>query len=165
MLKLQILGLLVMAIFRTALSKTTYYIGRPEVDYYAPAAYSYKYGVNDPTTGDIKHQSEVRNGDFVKGEYSLVEPDGTVRTVHYTADPANGFNAVVEKSPVIQSHIKHPVPLRRSKIRKGPVLFPQSNVPTNNLVEELNQYYEELDNVYLLNIPYPADSSNYIAIV
>jgi hypothetical protein len=29
-----------------------------------------------------------------------VEPDGTVRTVDYTADPVNGFNAVVHKTPL-----------------------------------------------------------------
>lgn len=28
----------------------------------------------------------------------MVEPDGTTRTVHYTADDKNGFNAVVTKS-------------------------------------------------------------------
>lgn len=28
----------------------------------------------------------------------MVEPDGSVRTVDYTADPINGFNAVVTKS-------------------------------------------------------------------
>jgi len=27
-----------------------------------------------------------------------VEPDGTVRTVHYTADDHNGFNAIVHKN-------------------------------------------------------------------
>lgn len=27
-----------------------------------------------------------------------MEPDGSVRTVDYTADPVNGFNAVVSKS-------------------------------------------------------------------
>lgn len=32
------------------------------------------------------------------GQYSLVEPDGSIRTVDYTADPINGFNAVVSKS-------------------------------------------------------------------
>lgn len=32
------------------------------------------------------------------GQYSLVEPDGSVRTVDYTADPVHGFNAVVSKS-------------------------------------------------------------------
>lgn len=64
----------------------------------APVGYAYKYGVHDPATGDIKHQSEERTGDVVRGQYSLVEPDGTVRTVDYTADPVNGFNAVVTKS-------------------------------------------------------------------
>jgi hypothetical protein len=59
--------------------------------------YSFNYGVNDPHTGDIKHQYEERDGDVVKGEYSLVEPDGSVRIVEYTADDHNGFNAVVKK--------------------------------------------------------------------
>ena len=38
------------------------------------------------------------------GYYKLVEPDGTTRTVHYTADKHNGFNAHVEKS----GHATHP---------------------------------------------------------
>ncbi|EAL42197.2 AGAP012750-PA [Anopheles gambiae str. PEST] len=33
--------------------------------------------------------------------YSLVEPDGTLRTVFYTADPVNGFNAVVQRGPLV----------------------------------------------------------------
>lgn len=60
--------------------------------------YSFKYSVNDYHTGDVKSQHEVRDGDVVKGQYSLVEPDGSVRTVEYTADKHNGFNAVVTKS-------------------------------------------------------------------
>ncbi|XP_026272119.1 cuticle protein 19-like [Frankliniella occidentalis] len=67
-------------------------------DYYAPPKYAFNYGVNDPHTGDHKSQWEERDGDVVKGEYSLVEPDGTIRTVSYTADGHNGFNAVVTKS-------------------------------------------------------------------
>uniref|UniRef100_A0A6P7GFU5 Adult-specific cuticular protein ACP-20-like n=1 Tax=Diabrotica virgifera virgifera TaxID=50390 RepID=A0A6P7GFU5_DIAVI len=63
----------------------------------APAHYEFKYGVDDAHTGDKKQQSEVRVGDSVKGEYSLAEPDGTVRVVKYTADPHNGFNAVVSR--------------------------------------------------------------------
>lgn len=35
------------------------------------------------------------------GSYSLVEPDGTLRTVFYTADPVNGFNAVVQRGPLV----------------------------------------------------------------
>jgi Insect cuticle protein len=67
--------------------------------------YSFNYGVHDGLTGDVKSQSEVRDGGFVKGQYSLVEPDGSVRTVDYTADDVNGFNAVVSKSaPTVHAH-------------------------------------------------------------
>ncbi|XP_048526177.1 larval cuticle protein A2B [Dendroctonus ponderosae] len=62
--------------------------------------YSFGYDVQDSLTGDSKAQIETRNGDFVQGQYSLTEPDGTRRIVDYTADPVNGFNAVVRKAPV-----------------------------------------------------------------
>lgn len=68
---------------------------------YDPAPqYAFAYNVQDALTGDAKSQHEVRDGDVVKGHYSVVEPDGTLRTVHYTADPINGFNAVVERGPI-----------------------------------------------------------------
>ena len=70
--------------------------------------YSFNYGIKDPHTGDIKSQAEERDGDVVKGTYSLVEPDGSVRTVDYTADDHNGFNAVVHKTAPIHAH---PVPV------------------------------------------------------
>ncbi|CAG9838989.1 unnamed protein product [Diabrotica balteata] len=73
-------------------------------DYYAHPKYQFQYGVQDPHTGDHKSQHEVRDGDVVKGSYTVAEPDGTIRTVHYTADDHNGFNAVVEKS----GHAVHP---------------------------------------------------------
>lgn len=72
--------------------------------YQAPPHYTYKYGVKDPHTGDSKHQSEHRDGDVVHGEYSLVEPDGRVRKVTYTADKHNGFNAHVHHV----HHAHHP---------------------------------------------------------
>lgn len=74
-------------------------IARPAEEYDPHPQYSFSYGVNDPTTGDAKQQSETRDGDNVQGSYSLVEPDGSTRTVEYTADPINGFNAVVHKGP------------------------------------------------------------------
>lgn len=60
--------------------------------------YQYAYNVNDVLTGDNKAQEEIRDGDVVKGFYSLVEADGSIRKVNYYADPVNGFNAVVQKS-------------------------------------------------------------------
>uniref|UniRef100_A0A1B6CBJ7 Uncharacterized protein n=1 Tax=Clastoptera arizonana TaxID=38151 RepID=A0A1B6CBJ7_9HEMI len=59
--------------------------------------YRFAYNVNDVSTGDLKSQEEERNGDAVRGSYSLVEPDGSRRVVDYTADPQNGFNAVVRR--------------------------------------------------------------------
>lgn len=60
-------------------------------------------------TGDVKSQSEHRDGDVVKGSYSVAEPDGTVRVVDYTADDVNGFNAVVKKI----GHPVHPAPVAK----------------------------------------------------
>lgn len=63
--------------------------------------YSYAYNIQDGLTGDSKSQHESRDGDVVTGSYSVVDPDGTKRTVDYTADPVNGFNAVVHKEPLV----------------------------------------------------------------
>ncbi|KAF6213909.1 hypothetical protein GE061_011634 [Apolygus lucorum] len=65
-------------------------------DYYAPPHYTYQYKVHDGHTGDIKSQHETREGDAVKGFYTLKEADGTIREVHYTADKHRGFNAEVK---------------------------------------------------------------------
>ncbi|VVC31478.1 Insect cuticle protein,Chitin-binding type R&R consensus [Cinara cedri] len=66
-------------------------------DYATPAKYNFAYDVSDAYTGDYKSQTEERDGDYVKGQYTVVEPDGTTRVVDYTADEHNGFNAVVTK--------------------------------------------------------------------
>ncbi|XP_075160770.1 uncharacterized protein LOC142233656 [Haematobia irritans] len=73
-------------------------------DYYKYPAYQYDYGVKDLKTGDIKNQWEHRDGDLVKGGYSLKEADGTTRVVEYHADDHNGFNAIVKKI----GHAHHP---------------------------------------------------------
>jgi hypothetical protein len=68
--------------------------------------YNYGYSVSDALTGDSKSAHESRDGDVVQGQYSLVEPDGAVRTVTYTADSIHGFNAVVERSaPTVQKAV------------------------------------------------------------
>lgn len=66
--------------------------------------YHFNYGVKDLHTGDLKSQWEHREGGVVKGSYSVMEPDGSIRTVDYTADDHNGFNAVVSKT----GHGVHP---------------------------------------------------------
>ncbi|KAI5726540.1 hypothetical protein M8J76_004561 [Diaphorina citri] len=102
----------VLAAVAVALVSSQYHAPAPAPAYHAPAPayhapaevyadaypkYDFGYDINDPHTGDYKSQKEERDGDYVKGSYSLVEPDGSKRTVEYTADEHNGFNAVVHK--------------------------------------------------------------------
>ena len=56
--------------------------------------FHYNYGVSDPVTGDQKSHTETRDGDVVKGRYSFVDSDGSIRTVTYTADSENGFQVL-----------------------------------------------------------------------
>ncbi|XP_014244929.1 larval cuticle protein A1A-like [Cimex lectularius] len=111
---------------------------REDAEYDANPQYSFSYDVQDSVTGDAKSQSESRSGDVVQGSYSLVEPDGSRRTVDYTADPVNGFNAVVRKDgEVAQSHMpgrvpffNHaPVALARQQVALPRVHTVQSQVP------------------------------------
>merc|ERR1712106_891092 len=61
-----------------------------------PAAqYSFGYSITDSVTGDSKSRKESREGDVVSGSYSVADPDGRIRTVTYTADDVNGFQATV----------------------------------------------------------------------
>ncbi|XP_013169753.1 PREDICTED: cuticle protein-like [Papilio xuthus] len=60
-----------------------------------PAHYEFQYNVQDSHTGDVKQQHEARAGDAVQGSYSLLQPDGLTRIVHYSSDAVNGFNAQV----------------------------------------------------------------------
>ncbi|XP_058130271.1 cuticle protein-like [Anopheles ziemanni] len=78
------------------------YAAQPE-EYDANPQYSFSYGISDALTGDSKSQQESRSGDVVQGSYSVVDPDGTKRTVEYTADPHNGFNAVVHREPLTKA--------------------------------------------------------------
>ncbi|CAG4977082.1 unnamed protein product [Colias eurytheme] len=81
---------------------------------FAHPKYDFSYAVSDPHTGDDKQQQESRDGDVVKGSYSFHEADGSIRTVEYTADDHNGFNAVVHNSaptaaPVVYKQAVAPV--------------------------------------------------------
>ncbi|XP_062557897.1 cuticle protein-like [Armigeres subalbatus] len=71
--------------------------------------YAFSYGVSDSLTGDQKSQQESRSGDVVQGSYSLVDADGLKRTVDYTADPINGFNAAVRREPLAIKTLAAPI--------------------------------------------------------
>lgn len=79
-----------------------------QVEEYDPhPQYNFAYDIQDSLTGDSKNQQESRDGDVVQGQYSLTDPDGHRRTVTYTADPINGFNAVVQRQPLGHAVVAH----------------------------------------------------------
>ncbi|XP_013177622.1 PREDICTED: uncharacterized protein LOC106125088 [Papilio xuthus] len=103
--------------------------------------YEFEYAVSDKRTGDHKHHYETRDGNKVRGEYSLVEPDGSFRKVQYNADHHNGFNAVVSKTVhkhgdhafSIFGHTQHFMPLGQGvKINK---FFPKKGYSPYNPIE------------------------------
>ncbi|KAL0849558.1 hypothetical protein ABMA28_013824 [Loxostege sticticalis] len=81
---------------------------------------SFAYDVADPHTGDFKSQTETRVGGNVAGQYSLLDADGTKRTVDYTAG-AEGFNALVRKDPAVIA-----TPIHTTYVASA---FPYSAIP------------------------------------
>nr|XP_019531397.2 cuticle protein 19-like [Aedes albopictus] len=69
-----------------------------EDEYDTRPRYKFEYGVKDGHSHDHKTQWEYRNGDVVKGQYTLDEADGTHRIVEYSSDHENGFKAHVQRS-------------------------------------------------------------------
>lgn len=92
-----------------------------QVEEYDPhPQYTYGYDVKDAISGDSKTQVETRDGDIVQGQYSLNDADGYRRIVDYTADPVNGFNAVVRREPLVAAApvVAAPAPV----VRAAPVV-------------------------------------------
>lgn len=108
-------------------------------------------------TGDVKSQHEYRDGDVVKGQYQLLEPDGSVRTVDYAADDINGFNAIVSKSGLNVHALAQPILLQRStptllrtpgsvsvisspQLNYGSLLHQRTPASTVEIIGRSNQY-------------------------
>ncbi|XP_058449535.1 larval cuticle protein A2B-like [Malaya genurostris] len=114
-----------------ALVKTVKHVEYPD----SPAQYQFQYSVHDEHTGDIKSQQEERNGDDVRGQYTLIDADGHRRIVDYTADEHNGFNAVVRREP-LEGHkivktltpvakVVAPIPIAKAYSPVAKVITPQ----------------------------------------
>ncbi|XP_042221603.1 putative mediator of RNA polymerase II transcription subunit 26 [Homarus americanus] len=78
-----------------------------ETSVYSYTPYHWAYEVRAPSTGDHKSQVEHREVDgVVRGRYSVVEPDGSLRIVSYMAHPDDGFKATVQTQPNFQQPIQ-----------------------------------------------------------
>jgi outer membrane biosynthesis protein TonB len=65
--------------------------------------------VKDDEFTNYQNRKEQREGNVIKGSYSVVDSDGFIRTVSYTADPKEGFKAEVVREPT-DIVIKVPTP-------------------------------------------------------
>merc|ERR1719158_1437555 len=94
--------------------------------------YTFGYSISDAITGDSKTRQESRDGDVVTGSYSVVDPDGRLRTVTYTADSIHGFVAKVTydglDGPVA-------IPFHHVSVPVAPALSPLPSLPPLPAVE------------------------------
>lgn len=99
--------------------------------------YSYSYSIQDSWSGDIKSQHESRQGDSVRGQYRMLESDGTERIVDYSADDRDGFKAVVRHQPNAAVTVRS-VPVNYASIHQFP-LIPADFATSNS---HMIQYHE-----------------------
>ncbi|GAB6024003.1 hypothetical protein CHUAL_008729 [Chamberlinius hualienensis] len=69
--------------------------------------YNFGYDVKDYVYGNHQSRHESGSSDpkgVTRGSYSVVEPDGSVRTVNYEADWINGFRATVSDKNGVTQH-------------------------------------------------------------
>ncbi|CAH1390190.1 unnamed protein product [Nezara viridula] len=64
-----------------------------------PADYQFGFNVKDDLFTNYQKRKEQREGNKITGSYSVVDADGFIRTVTYTADPIEGFKADVKREP------------------------------------------------------------------
>lgn len=55
--------------------------------------------VHDERTEVVKRETEADGNVQIKGQYTLIDAYGNVRTVEYTADNENGLNAIAHREP------------------------------------------------------------------
>lgn len=62
------------------------------------SSYQFGFDVKDDLYTNYQNRKEQRENGKISGSYSVVDSDGFIRTVTYTADPKEGFKAEVIKS-------------------------------------------------------------------
>lgn len=79
------------------------------------SSYQFGFDVKDDEFTNYQQRKEVRDGNVIKGSYSVVDSDGFIRTVTYTADPKEGFKADVVRQPT-DIVVKIPTPAPENSI-------------------------------------------------
>merc|ERR1719481_624815 len=106
-----------------------------------PRPYTYEYGVSDDYSKAAFAKSESQNDvGAVTGSYKVNLPDGRIQTVTYTADPVNGYKAVVsyEGEPVYPPEPEEGYGNQYKLKQQGPGRV-YRNIPNQEYIEAINQ--------------------------
>ncbi|CAH0407578.1 unnamed protein product [Chilo suppressalis] len=116
-------------------------VREPQEDYDPNPSYQFGFDVNDDQYTNYQNRKEQRDGDVIKGSYSVVDSDGFIRTVTYTADPKEGFKAEVSRQPTdIVVKIPTPKPQLLQQ-QPAPVAHAQQRPQQQQLQQAPPQYY------------------------
>lgn len=89
-------------------------------EYEPPQPYQFGFDIKDDEYTNYQNRKEQREGDKISGSYSVVDSDGYIRTVTYTADPVGGFKADVVREPTdIKVRIPQHTPLDQQAYSPG----------------------------------------------
>jgi len=94
-----------------------------DADYENSPNYQFGFDVKDDEFTNYQNRKESRDGNVIKGSYSVVDSDGFIRTVTYTADPKEGFKAEVVREPtdiVVKIPTPSPEGLRQQHHQQQP---------------------------------------------
>ncbi|XP_050301323.1 uncharacterized protein LOC126739612 [Anthonomus grandis grandis] len=92
-----------------------------EGDYDPNPSYQFGFDVKDDQFTNYQTRKEERDGKVITGSYSVVDADGYIRTVKYTAHPKDGFKAEVSREPTdIKIKIPKPEPQYQQLPRQHP---------------------------------------------
>lgn len=109
-----------------------------------PSNYNFGYSVSDYTTGDIKSQQEIRRGDNVQGQYTMIDTDGYRRTVDYTTDDNNGFVAGVRREQIRPQYIYIDSPIQASQyLRQRSLTLVPASYSTAHVSKNENGVHNE----------------------
>lgn len=111
------------------------------------SSYQFGFDVKDDEFTNYQNRKEVRDGSVIKGSYSVVDSDGFIRTVKYTADPKEGFKAEVIREPTdIVVKIPTPAPptqLLRAGGHKAPQEYTSSKQQYQPQHQQQQQYHPQ----------------------
>ncbi|KAF5299004.1 hypothetical protein FQA39_LY11636 [Lamprigera yunnana] len=104
-------------------------------DYDPNPSYQFGFDVKDDYYTNYQNRKEQREGNKISGSYSVVDADGFLRTVTYTADPKEGFKAEVNRQP---TNIVIKIPKPTSK----PQYYQDDNRQTDTSKQRLFYQYQ-----------------------